>query len=249
MSIRKCCLTAVWESLDNYIHGLPRRHKLVVLGDFNSQLGFEPPLVGRGLQPSPAHDRSDKAKFQGIIRRHQLTAVNTFGAKSNAATFISEHGNSQIDYILARQNTCDQTSKAAQALPDAPLARWRRGGRHCPIAACFPTSSLYKPRLPTKLPPPALSAASTAQIAAYQQAVADDLDQLETHDKSATPSWHGLRNTCLCRPRSTAASRGRRPARKAESEPCGAITITLKPLQAALHGPLPLETCFGCGNI
>ena len=96
----------VWESLDNYIQGLPRRHKLVIMGDFNSQLSYEPPLVGRGLKPSPAHDRSDKAKFQGIIRRHQLTAVNTFGTKCNAATFISEQGSSQIDYILARQNTC-----------------------------------------------------------------------------------------------------------------------------------------------
>ena len=144
----------VWESLDNTIHGIPRRHKLIVLGDFNSQLVYESPFVGRGLRPCPAHDRSDKAQFQQIVRRHQLTAVNTFGTKTNAATFLSGQSCSQLDFSLARQNTVDQTSKQACALPDAPLAAAADIARLKPV-------SLHLAFINPSLPSDSLNSTST----------------------------------------------------------------------------------------
>ena len=104
----------VWQLLSAWISQTPRRHGLVLLGDFNCPLVHDPPVCGPGLVPKAAHPHRDQADFQTLLHLANGRALNTWSAPGIAArTFLSPHADdtslgTQIDYIIVRENLCDQ---------------------------------------------------------------------------------------------------------------------------------------------
>ena len=127
---------AVWRALHTLLLSIPRRHLLVLAGDFNSP----PPLV-RGQ----VGQRADKFRgpavadlhcLEHLIQDHGLILLNSW-TRSAAATFRSEQSRTLIDHVYVRRHQADVVAR--QSCPqDWSLATWRRGGKHWAVTATLP---------------------------------------------------------------------------------------------------------------
>ena len=130
---------AVWQALHSLLQTLPRRHLLVLAGDFNSP----PPLVR-----SQVGSRADKFRspsvadlhcLETLILDHALVHLNSW-TRSSGATFRSEQGRTLIDHVYVRKDRAD--TLARQSCPhDWSLAAWRAGGKHWAVTASLPFPS------------------------------------------------------------------------------------------------------------
>ena len=122
----------IWQRMQGWIAGVPKRNLLAVLGDFNAALSPHHPHVGTGV--GPAHDhKKDGHALQSLIQTAGLNAINTWRKRgSQASTFWTHRGEgSQIDFILTR-NPCALSQLRPSALPQAPIVR-PTGFRHVPV--------------------------------------------------------------------------------------------------------------------
>ena len=130
---------AVWQALHTLLLNIPRRHLLVLAGDFNSP----PPLV-RGQVGSRADkfrspSVADLRCLENLIQDLDLILLNSW-TRSAAATFGSEQGRTLIDHVYVRRNKADVVAR--QSCPhDWSLAAWRGGGKHWAVTACIPFPS------------------------------------------------------------------------------------------------------------
>ena len=140
----------VWQQLSAWITQTPRRHGLVLLGDFNCPLVHDPPVCGQGLVPKAAHPHRDQADFQTLLHLANGRALNTWSAPGIAArTYLSPHADgtslgTQIDYIIVRENLCDQAARCTGPI-DAPFVP-KSGCRHRPVSGTIPLPSLPRPK-------------------------------------------------------------------------------------------------------
>ena len=134
----------VLHHLDKTLSSLPIRNVLLIGGDFNSMgtrdsLPFGP---GTYLGPNPHPDRHLLAH---LANTHRLTALNTWGRMSKAATFEHDQVRSQIDFFFARAAQIDGHSRRACADPLFHLLRWRGGARHYPVLVSIPAVHYQSP--------------------------------------------------------------------------------------------------------
>ena len=96
-------------------------------GDFNTSLVPHPPNVGHGiLQRGTAADlEQERLLLNEIFCRHRLSVLNSWGQKQ--ATYEHPTGNTQIDFLVVRQQVADSSAKQAGPV-DSGLAAWRRAG-------------------------------------------------------------------------------------------------------------------------
>ena len=117
----------VWKKLDKAIHGTPYRSMILLGGDFNTSLAPHPPNVGHGiLQGSTAADlEQERLLLNEFFCRHRLSVLNSWGRQQ--ATYERPTGNTQIDFLVVRQQVADSSAKQAGPV-DSGLAAWRRAG-------------------------------------------------------------------------------------------------------------------------
>lgn len=112
-----------WNNLDQILHTLPNRNQLICSGDFNCALQQQVPWCGTdGFrwhgQSRRGHQHRDQHRFQQILARHHLVALNTWN-EAAGPTFQHETYASRIDYICTRIHACDGQSKNVAHLHDA----------------------------------------------------------------------------------------------------------------------------------
>ncbi|OLQ12435.1 hypothetical protein AK812_SmicGene3653 [Symbiodinium microadriaticum] len=113
-----------WQKLASLLSSIPRRHLLLMLGDFNTPLDatcldIHGPCVPEAKHSAPA----DVPDFTALLKAHQLLALNTH-RKDSVGTYkpyLGEDSFTQIDFIFTRGCTADATAKQAWTLKHFPL--------------------------------------------------------------------------------------------------------------------------------
>ena len=172
----------VLHHLDKTLSSLPIRNVLLIGGDFNTMgtrdsLPFGP---GTYLGPNPHPDRHLLAH---LANTHGLTALNTWGRVSKAATFEHDQVRSQIDFFFARAAQIDGHSRCARTDPLFHLLRWRGGARHYPVLVNIPA---VRYQSPAKLHAESKARAPKYQLTQPPERVQAFCDHL-AHTLSASP--------------------------------------------------------------
>ncbi|CAE7937853.1 unnamed protein product, partial [Symbiodinium necroappetens] len=124
--------------LDRLLASLPVRSQLIVGGDFNATLIPTSGIAGYGLLQRELSDKEkeDQDLLLRLLQKYKLSALNTWGKKSGAATYLHAKGRSQIDFVCARQAVSD--GEAKQTRPESTvMAGWRSTG-HLPLVGSIP---------------------------------------------------------------------------------------------------------------
>ena len=79
-------------------------------------------------KPSP-----DQKEFLGYLQGHGMTLLNTWHAKP-AHTCQSGESQTQIDFIIRREQHADKTAKASKPWHQAPVGKWK-ANHHIPVWA------------------------------------------------------------------------------------------------------------------
>ena len=159
-----------WDSLHAYVHKIPNRNMMVVLGDFNCSLRAHAGTVGtskfcwnNSLCSGPQH--SDMDKLQDILTFYQLVAVNCWNAK-HPPSFVNGLTASRIDHILLRHADVDGLALQVKHVPDAPFLPLA-GAHHIPMLCAVP--KVQHRRIRGCMPPVCTFAQRMHCRAAYQQ--------------------------------------------------------------------------------
>ena len=131
-----------WQKLASLLSSIPRRHLLLMLGDFNTPLDatcldIHGPCVPEAKHSAPA----DVPDFTALLKAHQLLALNTH-RKDSVGTYkpyLGEDSFTQIDFIFTRGCTADATAKQAWTLKHFPLQAHLKGFFDLPIRASVPS--------------------------------------------------------------------------------------------------------------
>ena len=134
------------QKLADVLDTLPRRNLLYIAGDFNTTLAIQSEVVGvrsyrfqQQKQLGTIHQDWDE--LHSLCLRHRLIALNTWCADS-PPTFSSPTGHSRIDYIFARKQVMDSTSKQVHHLTDFPLLILN-GNNHIPLVTEVPSKWIF----------------------------------------------------------------------------------------------------------
>ena len=136
----------IWQTIRRWLHSIPARNALYLMGDMNCTLQPLAPRVGQGV--APGHKpHPDQSAFVSLLKDFGLIALNTWGKVGpHSTTFLQPpRSGVQLDYICARLPGTP-IARAATGLPLAPVVH-PTGLRHVPIAAQVP-----KPMVPQSTP-------------------------------------------------------------------------------------------------
>ena len=134
----------IWVCLQDVLGSVPKRHILLLGGDFNTTLRPAGNLVGQGVL-APAVVPQDQAAFQALVEQYDLCALNTWRHRRQAATYrdpcpaeAAPGTATQLDYLLLRSHHACQEARLSTACRHVHLASWKHGARHLPVMACIP---------------------------------------------------------------------------------------------------------------
>ena len=142
----------VWKHLEQWMRTIPRRHGCLVVGDLNIPVVMEAPIAGPGVMEHKKAQQQDQEAFMEILRVSSCTVLNSWtGTGLQLRTFIppGPEGHlqgSQIDYLTARGDLNNQTSRKAAPFeaPFVPTTGCRhlqypcRHGYRCPRSVDHP---------------------------------------------------------------------------------------------------------------
>ena len=143
------CREGVWQKLRQVTTKIPQRNTLVVGGDFNCTIRRMRHHIGSAIvearEPSP-----DQEEFLGYLQDHGMTLLNTWHAKP-AYTCQTGDSQTQIDFLLCREQRADKTAKDSKPWHQAPIGKWK-ANHHVPVWASIrhidpgrlPQKKLYK---------------------------------------------------------------------------------------------------------
>ena len=118
---------ALLRKLDSLLSSLPVRSHILLGGDYNAALISESRVCGHGILQKELSDKekADKSKLMDILKRHGLVALNTWGKKTTASTYIHAKGTS---HMMTRHAIADGVAK--QTRPQKTrMAGWRTTGQ------------------------------------------------------------------------------------------------------------------------
>ena len=77
-----------------------------------------------------------------LLREHELVLLNTWGraGRGHASTYMHGSTYTQIDFVLTRRATADQTSRTTRPIM-LDLVPWRLGPKHRPLAGSIPVAA------------------------------------------------------------------------------------------------------------
>ena len=126
------CREAVWKKLRQVTAKIPQRNTLVVGGDFNCTIRRMKHHIGSAVvearEPSP-----DQEELLGYLQDHGMTLLNTWHAKP-AYTCQTGDSQTQIDFLLCREQHADRTAKDSKPWHQAPIGKWK-ANHHVPVWA------------------------------------------------------------------------------------------------------------------
>ena len=147
---------AVWDALRQELTHCPKRHELIIAGDFNTGLQARSPEVGSAVhRAGQAAKAKDQVTMQQLLRQFDLRALNTFHPYPLHTTYRHDQADkikSQVDYILVRGRQTDQIAKRPHILCQTKLADWRGGSKHWPILASIPAKYFHAAPPPRERP-------------------------------------------------------------------------------------------------
>ena len=118
--------------LDCLIQSIPRRHLLLISGDFNGRLRPTGSLVGRAVGQSSAPEDEE---LHAVIECHDLCVVNTWGSgQTHSNNFAGR--TSMIDFVMIRREHADNRAKQVFFLHAHPLHP-PRPSFHIPMVTSF----------------------------------------------------------------------------------------------------------------
>ena len=125
-----------WNKLHRLLDGCPKRHSLIILGDFNTSLTGAPRhLCGPCTLGTPPPDAED---FHTIMETHGLCALNTH-VRKQVRTYIpysvDGKAGTQIDFFLVRVGNADRRARLTWTLPNFPLQVHVKAFKHIPLLA------------------------------------------------------------------------------------------------------------------
>ena len=136
----------VLSSLQSLLSHLPSRNTLLVAGDFNSSLIPDGKHVGPCVPKGPKFKLRSVRPLQKLLEDNSLVALNTW-ASGRPATHRQGSSLSQIDFVVGRQSQSRQLSKQCRPQREFPVAEWREGSRHFPLAGQIMHQRSYRPSL------------------------------------------------------------------------------------------------------
>ncbi|CAE7790745.1 unnamed protein product [Symbiodinium sp. CCMP2592] len=181
----------VWTALRTTLGQIPRGSQLLLCGDFNTITKPTPPCIGAGTCDGEKEASLDSDDMLGILQDFGLQAVNTFGKHGSYTHVLEQRGKqyrSFLDYVMVRRRGATLRT-ASRIIGDCPVARWRGGGRHLPVAVTlhFRRFQFVKPR-PQPSWPQWKCTLLTARIAqngpdvqAFQAQVEHELNQVSVY--------------------------------------------------------------------
>ncbi|CAE7632953.1 Pol [Symbiodinium sp. CCMP2592] len=217
----------LWTHLDGLIMKTPARHHLIISGDFNTTVRPDHPVVGPCV-PADTTDTNGGDELQMMLRTHNLTVLNTWQTK-HPSTYYAPTGETQIDYVIVRQDAA--VAKAKQASPDRsfPIGGGRLTG-HFPIRAELPLLPIYFSQKPghskhvQALDVTALQAAVRARSTEAQLLCQNVSARLSQIDTSQIASAHASVNRILLEEAALAFPREPKPDHRVSAQPGFRIT-------------------------
>ena len=137
----------IWSVLEAQLQRIPKRHTLMIVGDFNCPLKSYP-QAGPRIQAGGSTMPPDQARLQNLVEDYGLTHLNSW-CKAAGPTFVHAKGASLIDHLLMRTSQTDNRAKQAKPV-DLALAAWRLGGKHLPVQASLPVVPFHSLNRPAK---------------------------------------------------------------------------------------------------
>ena len=137
----------IWSELEAQLQRIPKRHTLMIVGDFNCPLK-QYPQAGPRVQAGGNTMPPDQARLQTLVEEYSLTHLNSW-CKAAGPTFVHAKGASLIDHIFMRTSQTDNRAKQAKPV-DLALAAWRLGGKHLPVQASLPVVPFHSLNHPAK---------------------------------------------------------------------------------------------------
>ena len=197
----------IWQHIGKWLRAVPARNGCLVVGDFNTPVKPDAPLVGQGVASSK-YAQTDQDALQALVVQHRLHVLNSWSRGGLAArTFLpavgdQQHG-TQIDFIMARDALVDMTAKRARPFvaPFVPVT----GCRHIPVSC-----TIRRPCVPrTTQAPPRRDAAVRQQLedprvqSAFQTCVASRMEGAtpDTMDALLLDAWAACRETVTIAPK------------------------------------------------
>ena len=149
----------IWTQLDQTLQRVPSRHCLAVCGDFNTTLQPETAMVGSAV-PQGTTNADDG--LQALLHKHSLSALNTWHCRPHT-TFHSHTGDTQIDYVITRQDNAHAQARTAYPDHHFPVGGYRLS-QHFPVRASLPLRLFSHRRSPPSAHPTFDSSALQAAV-------------------------------------------------------------------------------------
>ncbi|CAE7040662.1 MCAT [Symbiodinium sp. CCMP2592] len=127
--------------LQRCLSSLPRRHALILSGDFNSTCSPVPKVCGPHVLPVVETHTSDYMDLLHLCEAQSLVVLNSWKAPSwehTLATFTFGKLQSQIDYMMVRHSMATAEARKAGVIRLYPVASWREGANHHAVKATLP---------------------------------------------------------------------------------------------------------------
>ncbi|CAE7708124.1 MCAT [Symbiodinium sp. CCMP2592] len=174
--------------LQRCLSSLPRRHALILSGDFNSTCSPMPKVCGPHVLPVVESHKSDYMDLLHLCEAQSLVVLNSWRAPSDdhtLATFTFGKLRSQIDYVMVRQSMATAEARKAGVIHNYPVASWREGANHHAVEATLP---LPRPHWLSRPKPPVVhqidvqrmitdlrAATQTTALKAFREEVAESV--------------------------------------------------------------------------
>ena len=114
-----------WTQLEQVLTGIPNRHNLILLGDFNCSVDASPNNTGTQVFAwhgqditGPAHP--DQFRFLQLLRQFSLVVLNSWSA-TLGPTYVHGQKASRIDHICVRQMYADGEARNVSYLWQSPF--------------------------------------------------------------------------------------------------------------------------------
>ncbi|CAE7660156.1 MCAT [Symbiodinium sp. CCMP2592] len=172
--------------LQRCVSGLPRRHALIMSGDFNSSCSPVPKVCGPHVLPVVDNHKADYMELLHLCEAQALVILNTWTAPTSThslATFTFGKLKSQIDFVMVRQNMATAGAKKAGVIHNFPVASWREGANHHAVEALIPMPRPHWMSKPKAAMVPPID---------IKQMIAD------LRSKAGTPALEALRTEVAC---------------------------------------------------
>ena len=141
----------IWTLLDTTLKGIPNRHNMVMLGDFNCSVEATTGVSGTSsfLWKSQQHhgfSHPDRARFLHILRNHALLVLNAWSSRLGP-TYVHGEQSSRIDFFCVRHAYADGEAQRVRYLWGSPFLTQTEHG-HVPMMCTLPRCWIPKYDMP-----------------------------------------------------------------------------------------------------